>query len=80
MGRLIGSGNPENFGENLFVSKAQEYLDDTHIIYWNRQIFGREFDYVCGCTFRIDNPKNEDLLFMKKMVEIRMKEIVCSLK
>lgn len=46
MGRLIGSGNPENFGENLFVSKAQEYLDDTHIIYWNRQIFGREFD-VC---------------------------------
>lgn len=46
MGRLIGSGNPENFGENLFVSKAQEYLDNTHIIYWNRQIFGREFD-VC---------------------------------
>lgn len=46
MGRLIGSGNPENFGENLFVSKVQEYLDNTHIIYWNRQIFGREFD-VC---------------------------------
>lgn len=46
MGRLIGSGNPENFGENLFVSKTREYLDDTHIIYWNRQIFGREFD-VC---------------------------------
>lgn len=43
-------------------------------------IFGKEFNDVCGCTFRIDNPKNEDLLFLKKMVEIRMKEIVCDLK
>ena len=24
----------------------QEYLDDANIIYWNRQVFGREFD-VC---------------------------------
>ena len=46
MGRLIGSGNPENYGENLFIVKVQEYLDNTNIIYWNRQIFGREFD-VC---------------------------------
>lgn len=46
MGRLIGSGNPENYGENLFIAKVQEYLDNTNIIYWNRQIFGREFD-VC---------------------------------
>lgn len=46
MGKLIGSGNTENFGEKIFIDKAQEYLDDTNIIYWNRQIFGREFD-VC---------------------------------
>lgn len=46
MGKLIGSGNTENFGEKLFIDKAQEYLDDASIIYWNRQIFGREFD-VC---------------------------------
>ena len=46
MGKLIGSGNSDNFGEKLFVERAQEYLDDTNIIYWNRQIFGREFD-VC---------------------------------
>lgn len=46
MGKLIGSGNTENFGEKLFIDKVQEYLDDTNIIYWNRQIFGREFD-VC---------------------------------
>lgn len=46
MGRLIGSGNPGNYGENLFITKVQEYLDDTNIIYWNRQVFGREFD-VC---------------------------------
>lgn len=43
-------------------------------------IFGREFDDVCGCTFRIDNPKIEDLSFLKKMVEIRMKEIICDSK
>ncbi len=46
MGKLIGSGNTENFGEKLFIGKVQEYLDDSSIIYWNRQIFGREFD-VC---------------------------------
>lgn len=46
----------------------------------HKVIFGKEFADVCGCTFRIDNPKNEDLLFLKKMVEIRMREIVCSLK
>lgn len=46
MARLIGSGNTDNFGEKLFIDKIQKYLDDTNIIYWNRQIFGREFD-VC---------------------------------
>lgn len=39
-------------------------------------IFGKEFDKVCGCTFRIDNPAEEDLEFMKKIVEIRKKEIL----
>ena len=29
MGKLIGSGNTENFGEKVFIDKAQEYLDDT---------------------------------------------------
>ncbi len=38
-------------------------------------IFGKEFDDVCGCTFRVDNPKYGDLVFLKRMVEIRMKEI-----
>lgn len=38
-------------------------------------IFGKEFNNVCGCTFRIDNPIFEDLSFLKKMVEIRIKEI-----
>ena len=38
-------------------------------------IFGKEFDKVCGCTFRIDNPDADELAFMKKMVEIRKSEI-----
>lgn len=46
MGKLIGSGNTNNFGEKIFIDKIKEYLDDSNIIYWNRQIFGREFD-VC---------------------------------
>ena len=46
MGKLIGSSNTENFGEKLFIDKVREYLDDANIIYWNRQVFGREFD-VC---------------------------------
>ena len=43
MAKLIGSISSDNFGEKLFIEKMQEYLDDNHIIYWNRQIFGREF-------------------------------------
>ncbi|MDE7279263.1 MAG: nucleotidyltransferase domain-containing protein, partial [Oscillospiraceae bacterium] len=38
-------------------------------------IFGKEFNDVCGCTFRVDNPDLEDLLFLEKMTEIRIKEI-----
>ena len=43
-------------------------------------IFGKEFDNVCGCTFRIDNPDSDALLFMKKMVQIRKKEILNATK
>ncbi len=46
MARLIGGTNSSNYGEKTFVSKACEYLDNNHIIYWNRQLYGREFD-VC---------------------------------
>lgn len=38
-------------------------------------IFGKTFEKVCGCTFRFDNPDAEDLLFMKKMVDIRIDEL-----
>lgn len=40
-----------------------------------KNIFGREFPKVCGCTFRVDNPGKEELVFLKKMVEIRIAEI-----
>lgn len=42
----------------------------------HKVIFGKEFNNICGCTFRIDNPNAEDLLFMKNMVEIRKKEVL----
>lgn len=40
-----------------------------------KTIFGKAFDNVCGCTFRFDNPTHDDLTALKKIVEIRMKEI-----
>ena len=46
MGILIGNYNTDNYGEKVFAQKAQEYFDDNHIIYCNRQIYGREFD-IC---------------------------------
>lgn len=39
-------------------------------------IFGREFKAVCGCTFRVDNLSIEDLNFLKKIIEIRIKESI----
>lgn len=36
----------------------------------SKVIFEKEFHEVCGCTFRIDNPGRNDLLFLKKMVEL----------
>lgn len=39
-------------------------------------IFGKTFDSVCGCTFRIDNPNSSDLPFLKKMIEIKIKDIL----
>ncbi|MBP3569434.1 MAG: hypothetical protein J6K04_09755 [Lachnospiraceae bacterium] len=38
----------------------------------HKVIFGREFEDVCGCTFRVDNPGQAELLLLKKMVELWM--------
>lgn len=38
-------------------------------------IFGKDFDNVCGCTFRFDNPDVNDLEVMEEIVEIRISEI-----
>lgn len=35
-----------------------------------KAVFGKEFDGVCGCTFRVDNPKESDLPFLKKMLAL----------
>lgn len=41
-----------------------------------KNIFGKIFDNVCGCTFRFDNPTFDDLSALKKIVEIRKTEII----
>jgi hypothetical protein len=44
----------------------------------HKVIFGREFNDICGCTFRADNPDIDDLEFLKVIVDIRINEIVSS--
>ena len=46
MALLIGGSASNNFGEKYFIAKAMDYFDDNTVIYWNRQLYGREFD-VC---------------------------------
>ena len=33
-----------NWGEDYFVEKLMEYLDDSYVIYRNRPMFGAQFD------------------------------------
>ena len=45
MAKFIGSDlHTGNWGEDYFIEKLMEYLDDTYIIYRNRPIFGAQFD------------------------------------
>ena len=46
MAIVIGNEVTGNYGEDLFIAKAKDYLDNTYIIYRNRQLYGKEFD-VC---------------------------------
>ena len=41
-----------------------------------KNIFGKSFPQVCGCTFRIDNAMQEDLPFLKTMIDLRIKELL----
>ena len=41
----------------------------------SKKVFGKTFDRVCGCTFRIDNPTSKDIPFLEKLVEIKIKDI-----
>ena len=46
MAKFIGfQENLLNYGENLFSYALVNYLDDRHVFYKNREIFGREFDF-----------------------------------
>lgn len=46
MAIIIGTEHSGNFGEDLFIAKVKEYLDDTYVVYRNRQLYGKEYD-VC---------------------------------
>ena len=45
MAKFIGSDlQTGNWGEDYFIEKLMQYLDDTYVIYRNRPIFGAQFD------------------------------------
>jgi hypothetical protein len=47
MAKFIGYDlHTGNWGEDYFIEKLMEYLDDTYVIYRNRPIFGAQFDVV----------------------------------
>lgn len=41
----------------------------------SKKVFGKTFDRVCGCTFRVDNPTEKEIPFLEKMIEIKVNEI-----
>ena len=45
-----------------------------------RTVFGRRFDEVCGCTFRVDNAGTADLPFLREMIRLRVQDIDQKLK
>lgn len=68
--------------ENAFVSDEVRNTAWCHIDYCGncgscgggtqKTVFGRTFEQVCNCTFRIDNANLCDLPFLKEMVKIRL--------
>ncbi len=44
-----------------------------------KNIFGKVFNDVCGCTFRVDNATQNDLPFLEKMIELRIAEILSNI-
>jgi ribosomal protein S18 acetylase RimI-like enzyme len=41
----------------------------------HKKIFGKEFDNVCGITFRFNNPNGDAVECLKKLVKIRKRDI-----
>lgn len=39
-----------------------------------KMIYGIPFTDICGCTFRVDNPTPTDLVFLKKMLTLRLNQ------
>ena len=35
----------KNRGEEAFYQALDSYLDNSHVVYWNREVYGREFDF-----------------------------------
>lgn len=47
MATIIGDiSQIRNKGERTFFSALEAYLSDSYVVYWNRELYGREFD-VC---------------------------------
>lgn len=45
MAIFIGREGDFNVGEHIFANALKDYIDDRHVFYKNREVFGREFDF-----------------------------------
>lgn len=76
----------DDYNSDLFANFPLD--EHTKEIAWNhidfgtcgggltRKIFGKEFNPVCGTTFRFDNPDEGALECAKRLVELRKKDIL----
>jgi len=54
---------------------AFNHIDSCRCSGGSKTVFGKDIEWVCNTNFRFDNPTFEDLPVMKKMVDLKIKEI-----
>lgn len=77
----VWSGHTESFSDETINDEIKQ-VALSHIDFGccgsNKpiKVFGIIYEGVCGTTFRIDNPTMKDLPFLKKMVELGIRDVI----
>jgi len=71
----IGEKTKETAWKNIDICENTDEICGGCMGKTRKTIFGKEFDNVCGITFRFDNPDTDAVECMKKLVSIRRYDI-----